>query len=590
LLALGLAIVIVTPAAAELTTLRVEDYATVPRTGVTSFPAPSANTAYLARVNFMTDDPVDSSRFFVNDLNGPMYILDKGTRQFTEYLNFNGTDRSSGLFDRLYFSDGGFAAGFLTFEFDPDYANNGKFYTVHMESGGAGSQVPTHPNLDTSNYGVTPSIDAPAGASRQVVLVEWTDSNVSNSSFEGSARELMRMDARDRIHPMGDIIFNPTAGPNDPDWRMMYLSVGDSGNGEQSDAVSRRTPQLLNALGGKVLRIAPDENVNTSTTASANGKYRIPTDNPFTDVSDGNVFDEIWALGLRNPHRMSWDVDPNDANNNNLIVSDIGLHTWEEVNIIHKGGNYGYSQREGNQLLGDGSGGGRGGGPAFNTTGPLPDPDEIFNELICAGPTFSACTMNGAVTPLYPVVQYGHGLSGQDQLIAGDSISDGFVYRGSKIPELYGKFIFGDITTGAVFYSEWEEMLAADDGDPNTLAAIHSLDLLWDDPNDGVEGDTLYTTLATATEILGPMHQIARAGYVARGGLDPNLPGGAAATGANGRTDLRIQLGADGELYLLSKSDGMIRALVSAVPEPTSALLLASAIGMVALACHRSRD
>jgi hypothetical protein len=555
-----------TSARGQLTSLRVEDYATAPITGSTAFPAPSANQSYLARLNFMAEDPTNSNQLWVNDLNGPLYMLNRQTKQLTEYLNFNGTDGAPGLFDRLYFSDGGFAAGFLTFQFDPDYANNGKFYTVHMETTSGGSLVPTHPNLDTSNYGVTSPVDEPGNPSQRTVLVEWTDTNINNSTFEGSARELLRMDAASRIHPMGDIIFNPTAGPSDPDWRMMYISVGDAGNGEQSDLTRRRNPQLLNALGGKILRIAPDENVNTPTTVSANGKYRIPTDNPFTGVADENVYDEIWALGLRNPHRMSWDVDPEDPNNNQLLVSDIGLHTWEEANIIHKGGNYGYSSREGNQLLSDGSGRDA---PPFNQTGPLLTPDVIPSELICPGPSFSSCTSNGTETPLYPVLQYGHGLAGQDQMLAGDSISSGYVYRGSKIPQLYGKFLFGDITTGAIYYADYAEMLAADDGDPNTLAEIHSLDILWDNPNDSPdEGEQLYDTLTSSNAIRGPLHQIVEAGYEARGGQDPNLPGGASTTGMFGRADIRIQVDNDGELYILSKSDGMIRAITGPEPLP----------------------
>ena len=338
------------PAAAALTSLRIEDYATMPQTGIIGG---GTNQAYMARVNFLADDPSNPDRFFVNDLNGPLYILDKQTKSFTTYLNFNGSGAATGLYDRFYYNQGGFGAGFVTFQFDPDYANNGKFYTVHMESGTTGSQLPTHPNLNTANYGVTTSFDEPGNPSRQQVLVEWTDTNVGNSTFEGSARELFRMDMRDRIHPMGDLIFNPTAGPADPDWRVMYLSLGDAGNGEQSDAAIRRTDQLLNAYGGKVLRIIPDlAGGNTPSTVSPNGKYRIPDDNPFTGIADPLVRDEIYALGLRNPHRMNWDVDPSDPNNNHLIVEDIGLFTWEEVNIIHKGGNYGYSLREGNQLLG----------------------------------------------------------------------------------------------------------------------------------------------------------------------------------------------------------------------------------------------
>jgi Glucose / Sorbosone dehydrogenase len=562
--AVGLVTLLATTAHGQLTSLRLENFATVPITGSTVSPAvPSSNTEYLARINFMAENPSNSDQFFVNDLNGPLYILDRQTKQFSQYLNFNGTGSAAGLYDRLYFNQGGFAAGLITFQFDPDYANNGKFYTVHMESGSSGSQIPTHPNLDTSSYGVTSSIDAPGSVSRVTVLVEWTDSNINNNTFEGSARELLRMDMRDRIHPMGDVIFNPTAGPGDPDWRMMYISVGDAGNGEQSDSATRRTPQLLNALGGKILRIAPDENVNLATTLSPNGKYRIPVDNPFAGVADvggtnGSVRDEIWALGLRNPHRMSWDVDPTTPESNQLIVSDIGLHSWEEVNIIHKGANYGYSQREGNQVLVNNG-----------QLGPIPNPDTIPNQLICSGSGFSSCTSNGTVTPTYPVVQYGHGLAGQDQLIAGDAVSSGYVYRGSKIPQLYGKFLFGDISTGAIYYADYAEMLAADDGDPTTLAEIHSLDILWDDPNDTPDdGEQLYGTLTSSNAIRGPLHQIVEAGYEARGGQDPDLPGGAATTGTFGRADIRIQVDNDGELYILSKSDGMIRAITGPEPLP----------------------
>lgn len=545
---------------AQLTALRIEDYATVPQTGIVNGPQ---NQNYMARVNFMAEDPTNANQFWVNDLNGPLYIMNRETRQFTQYLNFNGTGSNPGLYDRLYFNQGGFAAGFITFQFDPDYANNGKFYTVHMESGTSGSQIPTHPNLNTSNYAPTTSVDAPGSFSRQVALVEWTDTNVNNTTFEGSARELLRLDMLDRIHPMGDIIFNPTAGPDDPDWRVMYISVGDAGAGENNNEAVRRTPQLLNTLGGKVLRIAPDANVNIETTLSPNGKYRIPTDNPFTDVADpgganGAVRDEIWALGFRNPHRMSWDVDPINPDNNHLIVSDIGLHTWEEVNIVHKGANYGYSQREGNQRL-----------LTNNTTTGLPTLDSLENDLICTGSNFTSCTSSGRVAPLYPVIQYGHGGAGQDQLIAGDAMSSGYVYRGSKIPQLYGKFIFGDITTGAIYYSDFQEMLAADDGDPSTLAEIHSLDLLWDNPADDPDsGEQLYTTLTTGGAIRGPMHQIVHKKYIERTGLAASapLPGAASVTGSFGRADIRLQVDEDGELYIISKSDGMIRAITG--PEP----------------------
>src|SRR5687768_8449081 len=77
-------------ATAQIGGLRIEDYATMPMTGATVFPSDTSNSAYLARVNFLAEEPGNSNRFFVNDLNGPLYILDKSSKQFASYLNFNG--------------------------------------------------------------------------------------------------------------------------------------------------------------------------------------------------------------------------------------------------------------------------------------------------------------------------------------------------------------------------------------------------------------------------------------------------------------------------------------------------------------------
>ncbi|MBA3481303.1 MAG: PQQ-dependent sugar dehydrogenase, partial [Pirellulales bacterium] len=421
------------PAAAQFT-LKVQDYATAPLTGhLNGSSSNSTTSAYLARINFMAEEPgVAANRFFVNDLNGPMYILDKTTKNFTEYLNFNGRDESgppaidrTGMFKEFNFSSG-FANGLITFQFDPAYATNGKFYTVHMESpsvlpGNNGPDNVATPGLNTSGFTTTSTVTTQGGSTRQTVLIEWHDQNIADTTFQGTARELLRMDMSGSIHPMGDLIFNPTAGPGDSDWRVMYISVGDGGAGEGS-GTTRMTPQRLDLLGGKILRIIPDtaEHVGTST-LSANGRYRIPNDNPFTSIGNAAVKDEVYALGLRNPHRMSWDVDPENPTDNHLIVNDIGLHTWEEVNIIHAGANYGYSQREGNQQL-----------LSNNSTGPIPSPDLIPVQV-------TSSVTAGTVTPRYPVAQYGHGDAGQTGF-EGDSISSGYVYRGSRIPSLRGKY------------------------------------------------------------------------------------------------------------------------------------------------------
>src|ERR1700752_4673729 len=129
-----------------------------------------------------------------------------------------------------------------------------------------------------------------------------------------------------RLQPMGDMIFNSTARRGRPDCGGLYLEVGHGGAGEQTTSI-RSNPQRLDNLVGKILRIIPDLNEHTATSAvSENGRYRIPNDNPFVAVPGARK--EIWAYGLRNPHRLSWATDPD-----NLIVNTVGLHTWEMVQI-----------------------------------------------------------------------------------------------------------------------------------------------------------------------------------------------------------------------------------------------------------------
>jgi hypothetical protein len=172
--------------------LQMQDYAEVPITGELD----GQNTrGLLARDNFLRDEP-GGRRFFVNDLNGPLYILDKKTREFATYLAFNGRGDRPGMFDKLPF-EAGFANGFISFQFDPDYRRNGRFYTIHLEQPSvAGSLVPdvTHaPGLIVAGYTATAPIATPGEIEREAILIEWTDSNVANVTFEGTAREVMRL-------------------------------------------------------------------------------------------------------------------------------------------------------------------------------------------------------------------------------------------------------------------------------------------------------------------------------------------------------------------------------------------------------------
>jgi glucose/sorbosone dehydrogenase len=463
-------------------TLDVRDYVAMPITG--AFEPKGQIMGLLARVNFIREEPGPGAkkRLFVNDLNGPLYIFDKSTKQFTTYLDFNGFSGAGGLFNKLP-TDNGFANGFISFAFDPDYARNGKFYTIHMEDPALpGSQMPDNakfPGLK-SGYEPTAPVVPPGPTVRETVLIEWADTNPSNATFEGSARELLRLRHNTRIHPMGDLIFNPTAHPGDSDWRVLYIACGDGASGESRMPEMRNNPQRLDTLAGKILRIIPDVNEKKdSSRVSENGRYRIPNDNPF--VAKRGARGEIWAYGLRNPARLTWDFDPANPRDNHLIASVIGLYTWETVVIIHKGANYGYSMREGNQKL-----------ETTNRTAPLPADDTIPVRL-------NLTETDGLVKPTYPVIQYGHVKGG------GDAVSNGYVYRGKAIPALHGKYIFADISTGNIWWVDYKEMLAADDDDPNTIAEMHPLKLRWSKPGG-------------SADVYGSMFPITEWAYHQRGG------------------------------------------------------------------------
>ena len=491
--------------------LQLADYAQLPITGDLDG---KDTRGELARVNFLRDEP-GGRRFFVNDLNGPLYILDKQTKAFTTYLDFNGADGRPGLFAKLTFQRN-FATGLINVVFDPDYPRNGVFYTIHMEDptidAPAEPKSGVVPGLDLAGYTTTPAAVTPVEPgfriTREAVIVEWTDRNIANATFEGTARELFRMQLASPIHPLGEMTFNPAARRGDPEWRVMYVGVGDSGSGEQRD-IRRFNPQRLDNFNGKILRIVPDLRAHTATsTVSENGRYRIPNDNPFVAVDGARK--EIWAAGLRNPHRLSWDVDPARRTAPRLIAFNIGLTQWETVMIIEKGANYGYPLREGTQAM----------TPQGMT--PVPADDTIPVQI-------TDTIARGTVKPTYPVIAYPHTASG------GDAVAGGFVYRGRRIPGLKGKLVFGDITTGRIWYAEMADVRNAHDGNPTTVAPMHELDA-------GVRGLVEQT-------------------YRARGGKGDALPGAAAVSG-RGRVDLRFAEDEAGELYVLTKTDGMIRQVV----------------------------
>jgi hypothetical protein len=548
------------------TAIVLEDFADLPLSSPTHGGAPSTAInfrAQLGRVNSMRSEPANApragSRFFVIDQSGTLYILDNSSRKFTPYIRF------AEVFPK-FVSDTGNTAGLICIAFDPGYAKNGKFYTVHIEKPDVpGSAAPSNARLATlklDGYTMTPAVNPPIQAHLESVLIEWTDTDVRNSAFEGSAREVLRI-GFDRNHPIGDLIFNPTAQPGQDDYDNLYITVGDGAGGE-TPGIPHAFPQQLNVLMGKILRITPDIQLRSRDMLSANGRYRIPSTgsdpNPFVAVK--GALPEIYAYGFRNPHRLSWDPP-----SKTLIENEIGLHDWEELNIITKGGNYGYAEREGfEQLFVGGPNNGKT-GSQINPPVPFPNPDALSVEGI---------TM--PVTPSYPVAVYSHW--------EGDSMSNGFVYRGKLMPRLAGKYIFTDMTTARLFYTDLNEMIATR-GTRDKPAEIHEIEIMYKGSGEGSKSPVkrrLYDIVAEAFARKGGIARPESAGAQSKNGV---LPGAAGVPGgwrgdnfeagktdaggvayAGGRPDVRIAMGGDGELYILSKSDGMIRKLAAVVSAP----------------------
>ncbi len=242
--------------------------------------------------------------------------------------------------------------GLLGLAFDPEFANNGYLYVYYSASGPRRSVV--------SRFSRNP--DDPRIADPQSEFV------------------IMEVPQPFGNHNGGQIAFGPDG--------FLYIGLGDGGSG--GDPLGNG--QNRDALLGSILRIDVGGQ-------SQGRNYRVPSDNPFVGVDDAR--EEIWAYGLRNPWRFSFDTTTGQ-----LWVADVGQNEWEEVDIIERGGNYGWSVMEGAH---------------------------------CFSPS-SGCDRSGIQLP---VTEYSHA--------EGCSITGGYVFRGPATPSLLGAYVYADFCSGNIW-------------------------------------------------------------------------------------------------------------------------------------------
>jgi len=314
----------------------------------------------LTRPLYVTAPPGDAGRLFIVQQDGNIRILNlfTGTLNSTPFLTVTGLTDTTG------------EQGLLGMAFDPNYATNGKFYLNFTVPDGAFGNGVTH----VSQFSVTGNPDI-------------ADPN--------SERILIMFDHPQNNHNGGWIGFSPRAG----DANNLYIATGDGGGGNDQGTGHIEpggNAQNLTTLLGKMLRI----HVN-----SAAGTATIPSDNPFISVSGARG--EIWAFGLRNPFRNSF-----DRQTGRMFMGDVGQDSREEIDVqqatnLSGGENYGWRVREGS----------------------------IQNPAYPGAPT-----PPGAIDPIY---DYSH--------VVGQTIIGGYVYRGPRIQNLRGVYVFGDFSAGQIF-------------------------------------------------------------------------------------------------------------------------------------------
>jgi glucose/arabinose dehydrogenase len=309
----------------------------------------------FSRPLYVTNAGDGSGRLFVLEQGGRIYIVQDDQRLETPFLDL------TALVSRDANQSGYTERGLLGLAFHPDYENNGLFFVNYTDLNG-----------DTVIARYSVSADDP------------------NLADPDSAITLLTHEQPFPNHNGGQMAFGPDG--------YLYIGLGDGGSGGDP----QNNGQSLSNLLGKILRID----------VSSDESYAVPADNPFVDTA--NAAPEIWAYGLRNPWRFSFDSETGD-----LYVADVGQNNWEEVNFVPSG---------------------------------TPGGTNFGWRIYEASHPYSG---ESAPTDLMmPVTEYSHE--------EGVSITGGYVYRGEALPDLQGVYLYGDFGYGTIWYlyqndaGEWQ--------------------------------------------------------------------------------------------------------------------------------------
>lgn len=334
---------------------------------VDAFPA----QAKFSKPLFLAFHASDPGHYYVVEQEGLVYRIpqsgDKAERQV--FLDWREQAFSQDL------DSGNWEEGLLGFAFDPDYAANRCFYIYYSQK-----------LADAEPAGAQSPRGRPPEPKRQSVIARLRsiDKDGQPVADPGSLHVVMQIAQPFGNHNGGTIVFGPD--------RMLYVALGDGGAANDPFGHGQNRKSLL----GKVLRV----DVSHSTAAEP---YAIPADNPFVGEVGQGVRGEIWTWGMRNPWRIAFDRQTGE-----LWCGDVGQNSYEEVDRLVKGGNYGWNLMEGKHPF-----------PADRQEDAIPD-DVVL-----------------------PVVEYPRS--------DGISITGGGVYRGAALPDLVGRYVYGDFGSGRIW-------------------------------------------------------------------------------------------------------------------------------------------